>query len=196
MKSPIQTYCSGLPGIVLAPSLPTFSLISSEAVPAWTFCGFGGWATIRSSLLAAISSPSLVFHVLRTCADQSWVWISMMDRLTSAEGAHPRIPGWMSPGNLTWGMWREVQKIPSKSQIALALYVESASRYHYRIPIWRVHEVWQLTRRDIVRREIHLRYFCRRLLIRISTQLTPAIWTQTSLYTPVSTYSWSERPED
>jgi hypothetical protein len=48
---------------------------------------------MRSSLLAAISSPSRVFHVDRT----------------SAEGAQPRIPGWMRPGNLTWGMWREEQ---------------------------------------------------------------------------------------
>lgn len=31
------------------------------------------------------------------------------------------MPGWMSPANLTWGMCRLVQYIPSKSQIALAL---------------------------------------------------------------------------
>lgn len=31
-----------LPGIVRAPSRPTFSLISSLAEPAWTFWAFGG----------------------------------------------------------------------------------------------------------------------------------------------------------
>lgn len=69
--------CSGRPGIVRAPSLPTLTLMSSDADPAWTFSGSGGWATIRSSLLAVISSPSRLFHVDRT----------------SAEGAQPRIPG-------------------------------------------------------------------------------------------------------
>ena len=80
--------CSGRPGMVRAPSLPTFDLISSVALPAWTFWGSGGCATIRSSLLAAISSPSRLFHVART----------------SADGAHPRMPGWIRPANLTCGM--------------------------------------------------------------------------------------------
>ena len=31
------------------------------------------------------------------------------------------MPGWMRPANLTPGMWREEQLMPSKSQIALAL---------------------------------------------------------------------------
>ena len=31
------------------------------------------------------------------------------------------MPGWMRPANLTPGMWREEQLIPSKSQIAFAL---------------------------------------------------------------------------
>jgi hypothetical protein len=52
-----------------------------------------GRATSRSSLFAAINSPSRVFQLLRT----------------SADGAHPRMPGWMSPANLTWGMCRLVQ---------------------------------------------------------------------------------------
>lgn len=85
--------CSGRPGMVRAPSRPTLALMSSEAEPAWTFSGLGGWATMRSSLLAAISSPSRLFHVART----------------SADGAQPRIPGWMRPGNLTCGMCRDVQ---------------------------------------------------------------------------------------
>lgn len=93
-------------GIVRAPSLATFSLISSEALPAWVFVGFGGCATIRSSIVfAEISSPSRRFHSART----------------SAEGAHPKIPGWIKPAKRTCGMWREEQKIPSKSQIAFAL---------------------------------------------------------------------------
>ena len=101
--------CSGLPGTVLAPSLPTLALISPSALPAWTLCGSGAKATSRSSLLAEISSPSRLFHVART----------------SAEGAHPRMPGWINPGNRTCGMCREEQKIPSKSQIALALHKTS-----------------------------------------------------------------------
>lgn len=55
-----------IPGIVLAPSLPTLAFSSSSPEPAWTFVAFGGWATIRSSLLAAMSSPSRLFHVART----------------------------------------------------------------------------------------------------------------------------------
>jgi hypothetical protein len=39
------------------------------------------------------------------------------------EGAQPRIPGWMRPGNRTWGIWREEQNMPSKSQMAFALFV-------------------------------------------------------------------------
>lgn len=50
-------------------------------------------------------APSRSFHVLRT----------------SGEGAQPRMPGWMRPANLTPGMWREEQLMPSKSQMALAL---------------------------------------------------------------------------
>lgn len=97
--------CSGLPGMVLAPSLPTFSLMSSDAVPAWTFCGSGGSATTRSSVFAEMSSPSLLFHSART----------------SGEGAQPRIPGWISPAKRTPGICRDEQKMPSKSQMALAL---------------------------------------------------------------------------
>jgi len=52
-----------------------------------------GRATSRSSLFAAISSPSRLFQFSRT----------------SADGAHPRMPGWMRPANLTWGMCRLVQ---------------------------------------------------------------------------------------
>lgn len=99
--------CSGRPGIVLAPSLPTLSETSLLALPAWTFIGSGGRATLRSaSLLASMSSPSRLFQVART----------------SADGAQPMMPGWMSPANLTFGMCREVQKMPSKSQMALALF--------------------------------------------------------------------------
>jgi hypothetical protein len=52
-----------------------------------------GRATSRSSLLAAINAASRVFHLSSN----------------SADGAHPRMPGWMSPANLTWGMCRLVQ---------------------------------------------------------------------------------------
>ena len=98
--------CSGLPGMVRAPSFPTFALISSEALPAWTFCGSGGWATTRlESVLALMSSPSRRFHSARI----------------SAEGAQPRMPGWIRPGKRTCGMCRDEQNMPSKSQIALAL---------------------------------------------------------------------------
>lgn len=71
--------------MVRAPSRPTLALVSSDAEPAWTFWGLGGWATILSSLFAAMSSPSRLFQVSRT----------------SGDGAHPRIPGWIRPGNLT-----------------------------------------------------------------------------------------------
>ena len=60
---------------------------------------------MRSSLVVLMSSASRRFHSARI----------------SAEGAQPRMPGWMRPGNLRWGMWREEQKMPSKSQIAFAL---------------------------------------------------------------------------
>ena len=36
------------------------------------------------------------------------------------EGAVPMRPGWISPANLTPGMWRLVAKMPLNSQIALA----------------------------------------------------------------------------
>ena len=97
--------CSGRPGIVRAPSLPTLALTSSEAVPACTFCGSGGCATMRFKSVVLMRSASRLFHFARR----------------SAEGAQPRIPGWISPGKRTPGMCREEQKIPSKSQIALAL---------------------------------------------------------------------------
>lgn len=64
-----------------------------------------GRATTRSRVFVAINSASRLFHVSRS----------------SADGAQPRMPGWMRPANLTWGMCRLVQKIPSKSQMALAL---------------------------------------------------------------------------
>lgn len=98
--------CSGRPGTVRAPSLPTFSLTSLLAVPAWTLLGSGGRATSRSMCeQASIRPASRSFQILRT----------------SGEGAQPRMPGWMRPANLTPGMWREEQLMPSKSQIALAL---------------------------------------------------------------------------
>jgi hypothetical protein len=54
--------CSGRPGTVRAPSLPTFSLMSDEADPAWTFCGCGGSATSRSRWeCVEMSSASRVF---------------------------------------------------------------------------------------------------------------------------------------
>ena len=52
-----------------------------------------GRATSRSSLFAAISSPSRLFHVAST----------------SADGAQPMMPGWIRPGNLTPGMCRLLQ---------------------------------------------------------------------------------------
>ncbi len=104
--------CSGRPGMVLAPSRPTFSVRLLSALPAWTLRGWGleivsylnivrgntarvthGRATSRSSVFAAISSASRVFQFSST----------------SADGAQPRMPGWMRPANLTWGMWRLVQ---------------------------------------------------------------------------------------
>lgn len=95
-----------LTGIVRAPSLATFSLISSAALPACAFSGLGGCATIRSStVFVAISSPSRRFHSART----------------SADGAHPKMPGCINPAKRTCGMCREEQKIPSKSQMAFAL---------------------------------------------------------------------------
>ena len=98
--------CSGRPGMVLAPSLPTFSLISEGAFPACTFVGLGGWATMRSMWEQAwISSLSRLFHVVRI----------------SADGAQPRMPGWMRPAKRTPGICREEQNIPSKSHIAFAL---------------------------------------------------------------------------
>lgn len=82
-------HTSGRPGTVRAPSLPTFSLMEASPLPAWTLMGWGGCATSRSMWAhEEISSPSRLFHSART----------------SAEGAQPRIPGWMRPGNLTWGM--------------------------------------------------------------------------------------------
>ena len=97
--------CSGRPGTVRAPSLPTFPAVVPFALPAWAFSGCGGRATSRSNLLAAARSPSRLFHSAKT----------------SADGAQPRMPGWMRPANLTCGMWREVQKMPSKSHMAFAL---------------------------------------------------------------------------
>ena len=100
-------------GIVRAPSLATLLATSAPALPAWAPLDIGGWATTRLwSVFAAISSPSRRFHSART----------------SAEGAHPRIPGWIRPANRTWGIWREEQKMPSKSQIDLALQRVSQSR--------------------------------------------------------------------
>lgn len=65
-------------GIVRAPSLATLLLVASSALPAWVFRGSGGCATIRSAtVLAAISSPSRLFH----------------SASTSVEGAHPKMPG-------------------------------------------------------------------------------------------------------
>lgn len=66
LDSNLESHMNIIPGIVLAPSRPTFVLISSDAEPACTFWGLGGWATILSSLLAAINSPSRLFHVART----------------------------------------------------------------------------------------------------------------------------------
>ena len=101
--------CSGRPGIVRAPSSPTRFATSAEADPAWAFWLNGGLATSRLRCVwVEISSPSRRFHSARI----------------SADGAQPRMPGWMSPGNRTWGMCREEQKMPSKSQIALALESE------------------------------------------------------------------------
>jgi hypothetical protein len=98
--------CSGRPGIVLAPSLPIFSFKSPVAEPACTFFALGGSATVRLRWVCVeMSSPSRLFHNSRT----------------SAEGAQPRIPGWMRPAKRTPGMWREEQKMPSKSQMAFAL---------------------------------------------------------------------------
>jgi hypothetical protein len=93
--------------MVLAPSLPTFSFKVASADPACTFLGCGGSATTRECVCAqaSISSPSRLFQVART----------------SAEGAQPRIPGWIRPAKRTPGMWREEQKMPSKSQMAFAL---------------------------------------------------------------------------
>lgn len=102
--------CSGRPGMVLAPSLPTFAFVSSSAVPACTLLGSGGCATIRDRDVVEISSASRLFHSARI----------------SGDGAQPRIPGWMRPAKRTPGMWREEQKMPSKSQMALALFVPVA----------------------------------------------------------------------
>lgn len=90
--------CSGRPGTVRAPSRPIFSARPASDVvltpPGWQLCGSGGSATSRpSSLELAMSWPSRSFHVART----------------SGEGAQPRMPGWMSPANLTCGMCRDVQ---------------------------------------------------------------------------------------
>ena len=60
---------------------------------------------MRSSFVVLISSDSRRFQSART----------------SAEGAQPRMPGWIRPGKRTCGIWREEAKMPSKSQIALAL---------------------------------------------------------------------------
>lgn len=102
--------CSGLPGIVLAPSLPIFSFTDASAEPAWTLVGLGGSATVRLRCVCVeINSPSRLFQSSRT----------------SGEGAQPRTPGWIRPAKRTPGMCREEQKMPSKSQIALALVVRS-----------------------------------------------------------------------
>lgn len=99
--------CSGRPGIVRAPSLPTFSAIEESPLPTWTLWGSGSFATSRPRCEQAFtSSDSRLFQVARI----------------SGEGAQPRMPGWMSPAKRTPGMWREEQNIPSKSQIALALF--------------------------------------------------------------------------
>lgn len=98
--------CSGRPGTVRAPSLPTFSFISSDALPACTLWGCGGRAITRPGLSKdETSSASRRFHSARM----------------EAEGAQPRIPGWMRPEKRTWGMWRDEQKMPSRSQMAFAL---------------------------------------------------------------------------
>lgn len=67
----------GHTGIVLAPSVAILSLRLSSALPACALLGSGGFATSRLVVLAAINSPSRRFHSART----------------SADGAHPRIPG-------------------------------------------------------------------------------------------------------
>lgn len=60
---------------------------------------------MRSSFVVDISSASRRFHSARI----------------SALGAQPRMPGWMRPGKRRWGIWRDEQKMPSKSHIAFAL---------------------------------------------------------------------------
>jgi hypothetical protein len=81
--------CSGLPGIVLAPSRPTFSLMLPSPLPTCTLCGLGGSATTRSICEQDwISSPSRLFHSARI----------------SGEGAQPKIPGWIKPAKRTPGM--------------------------------------------------------------------------------------------
>lgn len=101
--------CSGRPGIVRAPSLPTRAFTSSSAVPACTLFGSGGCATTRVSDVVEISSASRLFHSARI----------------SGDGAHPKMPGWMRPAKRTPGMCRDEQKMPSKSQMALALFAQS-----------------------------------------------------------------------
>ena len=61
---------------------------------------------MRSSLVVLMSSDSRRFQSARM----------------EALGAQPRIPGWMRPGKRMWGRWRLEQKMPSKSQMALALW--------------------------------------------------------------------------
>jgi hypothetical protein len=97
--------CSGRPGIVRAPSLPILSAREAEAEPAWTFRSSGRSATQRvlESGEVKTSSDSLRVHSCNS----------------SREGAQPMIPGWTNPANFTLGMWRELQKIPERSHIAV-----------------------------------------------------------------------------
>jgi hypothetical protein len=126
--------CSGRPGIVRAPSFPILAFTSPFADPACTFFSFGGSATARSRWVCVeMSSPSRLFLFAHALAKKILYTTNLLPTRkenrghiyqvsnTSAEGAHPIIPGWISPANRTPGICRELQKIPSKSQIALAL---------------------------------------------------------------------------
>lgn len=48
---------------------------------------------MRSSLLAAMSSPSRLFHSARTYGELSGEINARKEERTSVDGAHPRIPG-------------------------------------------------------------------------------------------------------
>lgn len=90
-------------GIVLAPSFPISSFISSDALPPWEFWGFNAEAGMRSRLLAWINSPSRRFYSARISAV-----------------AHPRMTWWIKPAKGTMGLRRE-EKMCSKSQAVLTL---------------------------------------------------------------------------